>query len=287
MNYDETFSPVARLEAIMIFLAFATYMNFIVYQMDGKSAFLNGKLVEEVYVNQPLGFESSKIDNTLFVYKNQTDVVLVQIYVDDIIFGSTNTKLCKQFAKVMTHRYEMSMMGVLTYFLGFQIKQFERGILINQEKYIKDLLKKYDINVLSMKTPMVLPNNLGPDLNGKAVNETQYRGMIGSLMYLTESRLDIQLSTCLCARYQANPKESHLIAVKRFFRKSTSAKAKYVVDAGCCANILWIKSQLTDYDIIYEKRSYSKKGQMSSISSHKKSTVDISTKPSNSHLYKR
>ncbi|GJS15333.1 hypothetical protein Tco_0409805 [Tanacetum coccineum] len=135
---------------------------------------------------------------------------------------------------------------------------------------------------------MVPPNNLGPDLSGKAVNETQYRGMIGSLMYLTTSILDIQFSTCLCARYQANPKESHLIAVKRIFRylkgtpslglwypkclgfdlkgysdsdyagcnmdkKSTSAEAEYVAAAECCANILWIKSQLTDYDIIYEK----------------------------------
>ncbi|GKA57553.1 retrovirus-related pol polyprotein from transposon TNT 1-94 [Tanacetum coccineum] len=258
-------------------------------------------------------FVRGKIDNTLFVYKTQTDVILVQIYVDDIIFGSTSTKLCKQFAKLMTQRYEMSMMGVLTYFLGFQIKQSERGISINQEKYVKDLLKKYDINGSSVKTPMVPPNNLGPDLSGKAVNETQYRGMIGSLMYLTASRPDIQFSTCLCARYQANPKESHLIVVKRIFRylkgtpslglwypkcsgfdlkgysdsdyagcnmdrKSTSgacqllggklmcwsakkqqsvamssAKAEYVAAAGCCANILWMKSQLTDYDIIYEK----------------------------------
>ncbi|GJU45677.1 hypothetical protein Tco_1202943 [Tanacetum coccineum] len=213
----------------------------------------------------------------------------------------------------MTQRYEMSMMGVLTYFLGFQIRQSETGISINQEKYVKDLLKKYDINGSSVKTPMVPPNNLGPDLSGKSVNETQYRGMIGSLMYLTASRPDIQFSTCLCARYQANPKESHLIAVKRIFRylkgtpslglwypkcsgfdlkgysdsdyagcnmdrKSTSgacqllggklvcwsakkqqsvamssAEAEYVAAAGCCANILWMKSQLTDYDIIYEK----------------------------------
>ncbi|GKA93963.1 hypothetical protein Tco_0815949, partial [Tanacetum coccineum] len=98
------------------------------------------------------------------------------------------------------------------------IKQSERVISINQEKYVKDLLKKYDINGSSVKTPMVPPNNLGPDLNGKAVNETQYIGMIGSLMYLTASRHDIQFSSCLCARYQTNHKESHLIAVKRIFR---------------------------------------------------------------------
>ncbi|GJW34668.1 retrovirus-related pol polyprotein from transposon TNT 1-94 [Tanacetum coccineum] len=218
IDYDETFAPVARLEAIRIFLVFATYMNLIVYQMDVKSAFLNGKLKEEVYVKQPLGFESStfpnhvckldkalygikqalkawyetlstfltehkfvrgKIDNTLFIYKTQTDVILVQIYVDDIIFGSTSTNLCKQFAKLVTQRYEMSMM---------------------------------------VKTPMVTPNNLGPDLSGKSVNKTQYKGMYGSLMYLIASRPDIQFSTCLCARYQANPKESHLIAVKRIFK---------------------------------------------------------------------
>ncbi|GJW13679.1 hypothetical protein Tco_0017812 [Tanacetum coccineum] len=134
---------------------------------------------------------------------------------------------------------------------------------------------------------MVSPNNLGPDLSGKAVNETRYKGMIGSLMYLTASRPDIQFSTYLCARYQANPKESHLIAIKRIFRylkgtsslglwypkcsgfdlkgysdsdyagynmdrKSTSAEAEYVAAARCYANILWMKSQLTDYDIIYE-----------------------------------
>ncbi|GJU51231.1 retrovirus-related pol polyprotein from transposon TNT 1-94 [Tanacetum coccineum] len=154
----------------------------------------------------------------MFVYKTQTDVIMVQIYVDDIIFGSTSTKLCKQFAKLMTQRYEMSMMGILTYFLGFHIKQSERGISINQEKYVKDLLKKYDLNRSSVKTPMVPPNNLGPDLSGKAINETQYRGMIGSLMYLTASRPDIQFSTCLCTRYQENPKESHLITIKRIFR---------------------------------------------------------------------
>nr|GEW11855.1 retrovirus-related Pol polyprotein from transposon TNT 1-94 [Tanacetum cinerariifolium] len=215
IDYDETFAPLATLKAIIIFLAFATYMNFIVYLMDVKRAFLNGKLKDEVYVKQPPGFESNefpnhvfkldksfyglkqaprawyetfstfltkhnfvrgKIDNTMFVYKTQTDVILVQIYVDDIIFGSMSTKLCKQFAKLMTQRYEMCMMGVLTYFLRFQIKQSERCILINREKYVKDLLKKYDINGSSVKTPMVPPNNLGPNLNGKSVNETQYRG---------------------------------------------------------------------------------------------------------------
>ncbi|GJW92824.1 hypothetical protein Tco_0172496 [Tanacetum coccineum] len=142
------------------------------------------------------------------------------------------------------------MMGVLTYFLGFQIKQSERGISINQENYVKDLLKKHDKNCSSVKTPMVPFNKLGPDLNGKAVNETRYRSMIRSLMYLTSSRPDIQFPTCLCSRYQANLKESHLKRFFKYLKAMSLAKTEYVAAAGCCANILWMKSQLNDYDIV-------------------------------------
>nr|GEX35088.1 retrovirus-related Pol polyprotein from transposon TNT 1-94 [Tanacetum cinerariifolium] len=220
IHYDETFAPVARMEAIRIFLAFTTYINFKVYQIDVKSGFLNGKLKKEVYVKQHYGFESSefpdyvcklnkslyglkqaprawyetlstfliqnkfskgRIDNTLFIYKSKGDVLLVQVYVDDIIFGSTSYKLCNE--KWMTKKFEISMMGELTYFLGLQIKQDEKGISICQEQYTRNLLKKYDISdSFSMKTPMVPPNNLGPDLASKPVNETSYRGMIGSLV---------------------------------------------------------------------------------------------------------
>nr|GEY62702.1 copia protein [Tanacetum cinerariifolium] len=165
INYNETFAPIARMEAIRIFLAFATYMNFKVYQMDVKSAFLNGKLKEEVYVKQPYGFKSSefpdyvckldkalnglkqvprawyetlftfliqnniikgRIDNTLFIVKSKGDVLLVQMYVDDIIFGSTSYKLCKQFEKLKTKKFEMSMVEELTYFLRLQIKQNDK-----------------------------------------------------------------------------------------------------------------------------------------------------------------
>ncbi|GJS68447.1 retrovirus-related pol polyprotein from transposon TNT 1-94 [Tanacetum coccineum] len=169
IDYDETFSLVAKMEAISIFLASATYINFKVFQMDVKSAFLNGKLKEKVYVKQPPGFESSefhkyvckldkvlyglkqelrvwyetlstflihnkfvkgRIDNTLFIYKTKGDVLLVQVYVDGIIFGLTNYKFCKQIEKLMTKKFEKSMMGELTYFLGFQIKQDDKGISI-------------------------------------------------------------------------------------------------------------------------------------------------------------
>ncbi|GJS52105.1 retrovirus-related pol polyprotein from transposon TNT 1-94 [Tanacetum coccineum] len=321
IDYDETFAPVARLEAIRIFLAFATYMNFLIYQMDVKRAFLNGKLKEEVYVKQPPGFESSefpnhvcKLDKALYGLKQAP-----RAWYKTLSTYLTKHKFVR--AQLMTQRYEMSMMGVLTYFLGFQIKQSERGISINQEKYVKDLLKRYDINGSSVKTPIVPPNNLGPDLNGKSVNETQFKGMIGSLMYLTASRPDIQFLTCLCARYQANPKESHLIDVKRIFtylkgtpclglwypkylsfdlkgysdsdyagcnmdRKTTSgacqllggklvfwsakkqqyvamssAEAKYATSAGCCANILWMKSHSLNMTS-YMKRDLILKGDI-------------------------
>ncbi|GJZ87143.1 retrovirus-related pol polyprotein from transposon TNT 1-94 [Tanacetum coccineum] len=173
IDFDETFTPVARLEAIGIFLAYAVYMGFVVFQMDVKSAFLNGKISKEVYVQQPPGFESSEFPN----------------------------HVCK--------------LGKALYGL----KQAPRACA-------------------SVKCPMLPPNNLGPDESRVYVNETLFRGMIGSLMYLTASRPDIQFSICLCARYQAHPKESHLSAKKQSSVAMSSTEAKYVAVAGCCAQVL-------------------------------------------------
>nr|GEX03114.1 retrovirus-related Pol polyprotein from transposon TNT 1-94 [Tanacetum cinerariifolium] len=259
IDCDETFALVTRLKAIRIFLAFSTYMNFIVYQIDVKSAFLNGKLKEEVYVKQPLGFESNEFPNHV-------------CKLDKALYG---------LKQALREWYET----LSTFLIEHKLNNLKEAF--NQPRKIcQGSAKKYDINGSSVKTPMVPPNNLGPDLKGKSVNETKYRGVIGSLMYLTTSRPDIQFSTYLCVRYQVNPKESYLIAVKRIFKylKGTlclglwypkcsgfdlkgypepdyqslaisSAEAKYVAAAGCYANILWIKSQLTDYEIIYEKET--------------------------------
>ncbi|GJR63083.1 putative ribonuclease H-like domain-containing protein, partial [Tanacetum coccineum] len=183
IDYDEVFAPVARIEAIRLFLAFASYKGFLVYQMDVKSAFLYGTIEEEVYVHQPPGFvdpahpnkvykvvkalyglhqaprawyetlssfllengfRRGTIDKTLFIKKNKSDIMLVQVYVDDIIFGSTKKSMCTEFEEVMHKRFQMSSMGELTFFLGLQVKQQPDGIFISQDKYVADILKKFD-----------------------------------------------------------------------------------------------------------------------------------------------
>ncbi|KAI3729157.1 hypothetical protein L6452_17808 [Arctium lappa] len=296
-----------------MFLAYAAHKNFIVFQMDVKSAFLNGVLKEEVYVSQPEGFVSTenphyvyfldkalyglkqaprawydalssflvksvfskgKIDTTLFIKREKKDIILVQIYVDDIIFGSTNPKYCHNFSALMSKHFQMSMMGQMNFFLGLQVKQLQTGIFINQSKYISDILRKYQMEQSSsMKTPMSTSLKLHSDPDGKDVNATTYRGMIGSLMYLTASRPNIMFSTFLCARFQSKPKESHLAAVKRIFRylkgtadlglcwaskkqtcvSTSTAEAEYVAAASCCSQVIWMRTQLKYYGFNYSR----------------------------------
>jgi hypothetical protein len=194
LDFDETYAPVARLESIRILLAYATYHGFKLYQMNVKSAFLNGPIKEEVYVEQPPGFEDSeypshvyklskalyglkqaprtwyeclrnilitngfkvgKADSTLFTKTIAKDLFICQIYVDAIIFGATNKSSCEDFSRIMIQKLEMSMMGELKYFLGFQIKQLQEGTFICQTKYIQDILKKFGMkNAKPIKTPM-------------------------------------------------------------------------------------------------------------------------------------
>ncbi|GJS94351.1 putative ribonuclease H-like domain-containing protein [Tanacetum coccineum] len=258
IDYDEVFAPVARIEAIRIFLAFASYMGFIVYQMDVKSAFLYGKIDEEVYVSQPPGFLDPKypqkvykvvkalyglhqaprawyatlstfllkngyrrgtIDKTLFIKKDKHDIILVQVYVDDIIFGSTKKSWCDEFEALMKSKFQMSSMGELTFFLGLQVKQKADGIFISQDKYVAEILKKFDFaNVKTASTPIETQKPLVKDEEASDVDVHLYRSMIGSLMYLTASRPDIMFAVCACSRFQVTPKSSHLSAVKRIFR---------------------------------------------------------------------
>ncbi|GJY43517.1 retrovirus-related pol polyprotein from transposon TNT 1-94 [Tanacetum coccineum] len=351
IDFEESYAMLLGWSAV--FIAYAAHKSFTVYQMDVKTAFLYGPLKEEVYVNQPdgfvdpyhpdkvyrlkkalyglkqaprawydelsnflvsNGFSKGSIDPTLFITKHGEDILLVQIYVDDIIFGSTNPKLSKRFGKLMHSKFDMSMMGELKFFLGIQIHQSPRGIFINQAKYAQEILKKHGMTSCdSIGTPMAT-KHLDADLSGTPVDQTKYRSMVGALMYLTASRPDIVHATCYCARYQAKPTKKHLTAVKWIFRylkdsinmglwylkdtgfeltafsdsdhagcldsrKSTSggiqflggdklvswsskkqdctsmssAEAEYVSLSACCAQVLWLRTQLTDYGFHFDK----------------------------------
>ncbi|GKA35496.1 putative ribonuclease H-like domain-containing protein [Tanacetum coccineum] len=258
IDYDEVFAPVVRIEAIRLFLPYASFMNFIVYQMDVKSAFLYGTIEEEVYVYQPLGFEDLEfpnkvykidkdlyglhqapkawyetlstyllengfrrgtIDKTLFIRKDKGDILLVQVYVDDIIFGSTKKSLCTEFEQMMHNIFQMSSTRELTFFLGLQVKQKDDGIFISQDKYMTDILKKFDFaTVKTASTPMETNKALLKDEEAADVDVHLYISMIRSLMYLIASRPDIMFAVCACVRFQVTPKTSHLYAVKRIFR---------------------------------------------------------------------
>ncbi|GJX51824.1 putative ribonuclease H-like domain-containing protein [Tanacetum coccineum] len=233
IDYEEVFAPVARIEAIRLFLAYASFMGFLVYQMDVKSAFLYGTIKEEVYVTQPPGFKDpdhpdkvykvvkalyglhqaprawyetlanyllsngfkrGKIDQTLFIKKQKGDILLVQVYVDDIIFGSTNKELCTGFEKLMKDKFQMSSMGELTFFLGLQVQQKEDGIFISQDKYVAEILKKFNYSDVKFCYNSI---DLGKTFGSRMVDDDD---------------------VCACARFQVTPKTSHLLAVKRIFR---------------------------------------------------------------------
>ncbi|GJR94527.1 retrovirus-related pol polyprotein from transposon TNT 1-94 [Tanacetum coccineum] len=236
IDFEESFAPVARLEAIKIFLAFVTHMNMVVYQMDVKTAFLNGNLREEVYDSQPDGFvdldnpnhvyklkkalyglkqaphawydmlssflisqdfSKDSVGPTLFIRREGKELLLVQMYVDDIVFVASTPELCDQFAKIMCLKFKMSMMGKISFFLGLQISQSPRGIFINQSKYALESLKKYEFDTCDpVDTPMVEKSKLDEDKEGKAVDPSHYRDMIGTLLYLTATFADADHAGC-------------------------------------------------------------------------------------------
>jgi hypothetical protein len=165
------------------------------------------------------GFIMGKVNITLFTKKIGKDLFVLQIYVDDIIFGSTNQDYCEEFEKIMANEFEMSMIRELSYLLGLQIKQLKDGTFVSQGKYIKDMLKKFSMNeAKKISTPMGTNGNLDSNASGNMVDQKLYRSMIGSLLYVTVSRLDVMFSVCMCARFQASSRESHLKATKRILR---------------------------------------------------------------------
>ncbi|GJY14771.1 retrovirus-related pol polyprotein from transposon TNT 1-94, partial [Tanacetum coccineum] len=220
IDYDDTYALVARLESIRILLAYACALSFKLFQMDVKGTFLNGCINEEVYVAQPPGFidfekpdhvyklkkalyglkqapkawydrlksflikheyKMGMVDNTLFTKKKSSNLIIVQIYVDDIIFGSTCQDICDEFAKIMHDEFEMSIMGELNFFLGLQIKQIEDGIFF-KSIYIKEMFKKFGLEYSKpIKTPMSSDTKLTKDKECESVDSTKYRGMIGAI----------------------------------------------------------------------------------------------------------
>nr|GEZ38591.1 hypothetical protein [Tanacetum cinerariifolium] len=228
IDFEKSFAPVARLETIRIFLAYAAHKNMLVYQMDVKTAFFNGNLREEVYVSQPDGFVGQ--DNLNHVYKLKKalyglkpaphawyDMLSSFLISQDFFKGLVDPTLF--ILRNGTDLLLMLMMGKISFFLGLQISQSSRGIFINQSKYALESLKKYGFESCDpVDTSMVEKYKRDEDKEGKAVDPSHYRGMIGTLFYLTASRPDLQFAVCMYARYQARPTEKHVHAVKRIFR---------------------------------------------------------------------
>nr|GEX25843.1 retrovirus-related Pol polyprotein from transposon TNT 1-94 [Tanacetum cinerariifolium] len=293
IDFEESFAPVARLEAVRIFFAYDAHKSFLIYQMEVKTAFLNGPLKEEVYVAQPGGFVNPYHPKKVYRLRKA-------------LYGLTQApRAC---------RFEMSLMGKMKFFLELQIHQYPRGIFINQVKYALEIIKKHGMEKeQSIGTPMATKPKLDADLSGNPVDQTDYRSKIRSLMYLQSSRPDIVQAVCYCARYQARPTEKHLKEVKRIFRylrgtidmglwylkdsgfeltafsdvdharcidthKSTSggiqflgdklvswvskkqdctamssAEAEYVALSASCAQVMWMRTQLKDYGFKYNK----------------------------------
>ncbi|GJZ25942.1 putative ribonuclease H-like domain-containing protein [Tanacetum coccineum] len=230
IDYDEVFAHVARIKAIRLFLAYASFKDFVVYQMDVKSAFLCGKIEEEVYVCQPPGFKDPDFPNRVYKVEKafyglhqapRAWYETLSTYLLDNGFqrGKIDKTLLSEGIKMMHKKFQMCFMGELTFFLGLQVKQKEDGIFISQDKYVIEIVKKFGFtDVKTASTPMETQNPLLKDEDGEEVDVHLYRSMIGSLMYLTSSRPDIMFAVCACTRYQVNPKVSHLHAVKRIFR---------------------------------------------------------------------
>nr|GEX60590.1 retrovirus-related Pol polyprotein from transposon TNT 1-94 [Tanacetum cinerariifolium] len=284
IDFEESFAPVARLEAIRIFLAYAAHKNMVVYQIDVKTAFLNGNLREDVYISQPGGFvdpdnpnhvyklkkalyglkqaprawydmlssfllyqEFSKgsVDPTLFIRKNDNDLLLVQIYVDDIIFAAPTLELCDLLANLMCSKFKMSMMGKILFFLGLQISQNPKGIFINQSKYALESLKKYGFESCEpVDTPMVEKSKQDEDKEGKAVDPSHYRGS-AHRKARTCAFTDADHAGCQDTRRSTSGSVQflgeRLISWSSKRKKSaaiSSTEAEYIALSGCCAQIL-------------------------------------------------
>nr|GEU66878.1 retrovirus-related Pol polyprotein from transposon TNT 1-94 [Tanacetum cinerariifolium] len=285
IDYDETYALVARLESIRILLAYARALDFKLFQMDVKSAFLNGLINEEVYVAQPLGvinfekpdhvyklmkalyvlkqapkawhvrlkaflikcgYKMGMVDNTLFTQKKISNLIIVQIYDDDIIFNSTCQDMCDEFAKIMHDEFEISMMGELNFFLGLQIKLIEDGIFINQYKYIKEMLKRFGLGYSKpIKTPMSSDTKLTKDEeceSGTGIETIVYVDSDHARDYVEQKSTNGICTFVGCCLTSYFSKKQTALAI-------STTKAEYVSAEKACQKEIWMKQALIDYDV--------------------------------------
>ncbi|CAJ2666383.1 unnamed protein product [Trifolium pratense] len=258
VDYSDTFAPVSRLDTIRLVLAIAAQKGWKVFQLDVKSAFLNGDLQEEIYVEQPegfavqggedkvyllkkalyglkqaprawyskindhllsIGFEKSLSESTLYVKHKGKNSLIISLYVDDLLVTGDDTRLVEEFKQEMMQAFEMTDLGLMTFFLGIEIKQNENDVFIYQKKYAKEILKKFQMEECkTVSTPMNQKEKLSKEDGFDKVDEGYYRSLIGCLMYLTATRPDILFAVSILSRFMHCASEMHLKAAKRILR---------------------------------------------------------------------
>ncbi|CAL2249791.1 unnamed protein product [Prunus armeniaca] len=258
IDYNETFAPVARVDTIRTLIALAAHKEWSLYQLDVKSAFLNGVLKEEVYVEQPQGFvkkdEETKVyklhkalyglkqaprawydeidayfnkagfkkspsEATLYVKAEGSDVLIVSLYVDDIVYTGSSSQMIEEFRRDMMEHYEMTDLGVLHHFLGMGVIQSKQRIFLHQKKYGQKLVEKFGLKDCKIvATPLAMNEKLSKNDGSEAADEGEYRQIVGSLLYLTATRPDIMFATSLLARFMHNPTKKHMGIAKRVLR---------------------------------------------------------------------
>jgi Reverse transcriptase (RNA-dependent DNA polymerase) len=258
IDYQETFAPVARHEIIRMLISLAAHKGWKMFQLDVKSAFLNGVLKEKVYVVQPQGFEvegeekkvyklkkalyglkqapracydnidayfiekgfrRSPSESTLYVKHGETGMLIVSLYVDDLIFIGNDDEMMHEFKNNMMKKYEMNDLGLLHYFLGIEIDQRNDGVFISQKKYAQNILSKFKMeNCNPVMTPLLVNEKLVKEDGSGDADAAQYRSLVGSLLYLTTTRSDIMYSSGLLSRFMHQPSKTHFGVTKRVLR---------------------------------------------------------------------
>lgn len=259
IDYTEVYAPVSRMDTIRTIIATAAQKDWVIYQLDVKSAFLHGVLLEDVYIEQPkgyevkgkeemvyklhkalyglkqaprawfsrleeyfmkAGFEKSQNEETLFLKKNKEgNILIVSVYVDDLIYTGSDYSMMEEFKKSMQNEFDMTDLGKMRFFLGIEVMQLSDGIHVSQSKYALEILRRFEMeDCNAVCNPIVPGNKLDLDEGGERIDETLYKQVIGSLMYITTTRPDLQFVVSLMSRFMAKPTELHLQAAKRVLR---------------------------------------------------------------------